>query len=418
MFFLNALEEICVHFSLPLSLYHGTKLDNINRRLESTTFFHEWTRFKESLNMTEQPNSEIVIHLRTLSWIVAFVLDGVGSKIVERKLGIDMLRFRAIQAPLANEPFFASVDLNPQIEWSDADLLTCLHSFFGANAFKPLQREAIVSAMSGKDILCLFPTGFGKSLIYQLPATIQYGVTVVFCPLCSLLSDQLAYLQGMGISSVWLHSDLAEDDLNHILVSLNTFVIKWRVVLVTPEKFCFSKRLRNTMENLYRRNLILRFVFDEVHCLSQWGRSFRPTYLDLVAIREWFPRVPIIALTATANATTVLDVKHLLQMDDCLVYQHSFNRPNLSFNVRKRVKCMSEEIAKLILNQFQGMAGIVYCRTKKECELLHKVLTEKNIKAGVYHSDVKNVRKEEVLSSWIDGRIPVVVATIAFGLGT
>ena len=105
-------------------------------------------------------------------------------------------------------------------------------------------------------------------------------------------------------------------------------------------------------------------------------------------------------------------------MDSCLVYQHSFNRPNLSFNVRKRVKCMSEEIAKLILNQFQGMAGIVYCRTKKECELLHKVLTEKNIKAGVYHSDVKNVRKEEVLSSWIDGRIPVVVATIAFGLGT
>ena len=128
--------------------------------------------------------------------------------------------------------------------------------------FKPLQLEAILSTLNGCDTLCLFPTGFGKSLIYQLPSTMEYGVSLLFSPLCSLLSDQLNILKKLGIKSVWLHSDLSQHEEQSIMNSLNSFVIPYRIILMTPEKYTSSGRIQNVVDNLYRRNVLKRFVFD------------------------------------------------------------------------------------------------------------------------------------------------------------
>ena len=186
---------------------------------------------------------------------------------------------------------------------------------------------------------------------------------------------------------------------------------------MTPEKYTSSRQIQNVVDNLYRRGLLKRFVFDEVHCISLWGRSFRPNYLQLANIRKTFPEIPCLALTATADARTIMDIQHLLGLSNCNLFRHSFNRQNLSLNVLDKCRTTDKEIVKLIRNKFPGESGIVYCRTKKECERLQKTLAEENIVSAVFHADVKPALKEEVLIAWMTGEIPVVVATIAFGLG-
>ena len=186
---------------------------------------------------------------------------------------------------------------------------------------------------------------------------------------------------------------------------------------MTPEKFTFSRKIQDTLDNLYSRQLIRRLVFDEVHCLSQWGRSFRPSYLELAGIRDRYPHVPVLALTATANSSTIFDIKYLLKMQDCQIYRHSFNRSNLSLNVLDKRHNVVYDIADLIKRLYPNETGIIYCRTKKDCESVHRTLAERSIETMIYHSLVKPETKEKVLELWMNDTFKVVVATIAFGLG-
>lgn len=259
--------------------------------------------------------------------------------------------------------------------------------------------------------------GFGKSLVYQLPAACEYGVSIVFSPLCSLLSDQFRILQGLGISCIWWQSKLSVAEENRIFTSLNQFIVYPKIVFLTPEKYTNSAKIRSTFANLHKRQLLRRFVFDEVHCLSQWGRSFRPTYLGLRSVREDFPSVPILALTATANAAVVLDIKHLLNIFDCQLFRHSFNRSNLSLNVLSKTSDAPKELIRLIKTELEGKTGIIYCRTCKECDFISRCLVDGGIECRVYYSKLKESRKEETMALWMGDVVRVVVSTIAFGLG-
>ena len=306
--YLKSLEDICASFSDPLTLTHETKLKRLHHLKTSHATTEIWSSFSNSLfrNAPISTNSIVMEVLNILTWISEYVLRSICDQ-VEKSVSFSIMQFRQIQTlALSLTPFDATSNLFRE-ECSDEDIRTSL-SHFNILLCKPLQFEAIRSTLQNMNVLCLFPTGYGKSLIYQLPATLEYGISIVFSPLCSLLSDQLKELQNRGISSAWLKSNISQEEEEKIYMELNSSVVRLRILLLTPEKYVQSSKVQNVMSELQRRHLIRRFVFDEVHCLSLWGRSFRPRYLELSVVRKMYPDVPVLALTATANAETIMDI--------------------------------------------------------------------------------------------------------------
>lgn len=411
-FYLTCLHEISRTFKQPLTLLHHEK----NRQLKTLQQLDD--KQKQQAQNSDYSNAKHLSLnediLRILLWLSHYIIFSVGEDILATKVSFAFTSYMEAKKKFENQPPFK--DLVQHSIITDENINESLNLLKVAS-FKSLQKEAITSSLSGVDTLCLFPTGYGKSLIYQLPAVMEYGVSFLFSPLCSLLSDQLDTLNRLGIKSVWINAHLSIDELDSILVSLNTYVVPWRIVLLTPEKYTFSWRIQSVVDNLHRRQLIKRFIFDEVHCLSQWGRGFRPSYLQLASIRKKFPEVPILALTATANAVTILDIQHLLSINNGQTYRHSFNRSNLSLNVIQKPVDVDDKIALLVKKRFVNLPGIIYCRTRKECETLQKVLKQHGLESSVYHSKVKDSIKEQILVEWKNGDVLIVVATIAFGLG-
>ncbi|OJZ79634.1 hypothetical protein ASPFODRAFT_105363, partial [Aspergillus luchuensis CBS 106.47] len=310
--------------------------------------------------------------------------------------------------------------------WSE-DVRNTLMDRFHLSQFRKNQLEAINAALGGKDTFVLMPTGGGKSLCYQLPALVTTGcttgTTVVISPLLSLMEDQVQHLRRLKVRAVVLNSETQPDMRNRILSSLfadQTAEEYIELLYITPEMINNSQRLLQILERLHRSRKLARLVVDEAHCVSQWGHDFRPDYKALGGLRARFPGVPLVALTATATENVKVDIIHHLKMEGCEIFTQSFNRPNLTYEVRSKVKGrkLIDRIAETISSTYKNQSGIIYCLSRKTCEAVAKDLCDiHDIQAAHYHAGMAPAARAHVQKCWQDGTYQVVVATIAFGMG-
>ncbi|MBD5229974.1 MAG: RecQ family ATP-dependent DNA helicase [Bacteroidales bacterium] len=282
-----------------------------------------------------------------------------------------------------------------------------LRRHWGYDSFRPLQRDIIDSVLSGRDTIGLLPTGGGKSLTFQVPAMMLPGLTVVVTPLISLMKDQVDNLRDVGIRAVYLHSGLTMRETNLALdrCRLN----KARMLYISPEKLQ-SKNFGETLR-LFNVSLI---VVDEAHCISQWGYDFRPSYLRIASLRKMFPKVPVLALTASATPDVIDDIAARLDMKQPAIFRRSFTRDNISYIVRdtdyKEGKILE------VLGHVPGTA-IVYVRSRRRTREIADFLRANGIEAAPYHAGLLPEEKHERQNAWKSGEIRVIVATNAFGMG-
>jgi len=297
---------------------------------------------------------------------------------------------------------------------------------FGHKTFRPGQQEIIEQAVSGRDVFVLMPTGGGKSLCYQLPAWCCPGLSVVISPLLSLIQDQVQSMTKLGVESVFLNSsqdyETEQRDITRRLFA-TTAESGVKLLYLTPEKLRHSNMIQGLLARLYENNLLNRFVVDEAHCLSDWGHDFRPDYQNLFTLRESFPGVPLMALTATANEKVVKDAISALRMkQDCYLYKSSFNRPNLHYEVRKKDSKAEDSICDYIAerqNDSNTPSGVIYCLSRKDCEKLSEKLQEKlnkrglrSIRVSFYHAELDPYEREKRHKDWSIGNLSVLCATI------
>jgi ATP-dependent DNA helicase Q1 len=305
----------------------------------------------------------------------------------------------------------------------DTQVQTLLQSVFNLNSWRPLQREIINATLQGRDALALLPAGGGKSLCYQLPALVdpQGHVTLVVSPLLALIVDQVGHLQKLNISVSALTSLSSKEELNQVLKSLDQADTTPRLLYCTPERIASSKRFIAKLEKLYKGNRLSRIAIDESHCASAWGNDFRPDYRKLGVLRQQFPNVPILALTATATASVCKDITSILQIDGAEIFRNSIDRPNLFYEVKPKPATATEllnDIASWIKGNFpNGESGIVYCLTRKDTESTAEELSQRGIACAAYHADLDPAVRMSCHTSWAEGTLQVVVATIAFGMG-
>jgi bloom syndrome protein len=326
-------------------------------------------------------------------------------------------------APSSKPPADSSVMCHP---WSK-DVKVAIKDRFHLRGFRPNQLEAINATLSGKDAFVLMPTGGGKSLCYQLPSVITSGhtkgVTIVISPLLSLMQDQVAHLNKLNIKAFVVNGEVDAERRKWILDTLASGEACQLIQLlyITPEMINKSHNLRAALQKLHRNRKLARIVIDEAHCVSQWGHDFRPDYKELGAIRTEFPGVPVMALTATATENVKVDVIHNLGMSGCKVFSQSFNRPNLTYEVRQkkgRSKDIIASIAQTIKASYSGKSGIVYCLSRSDCEKVAAELKSGyGIRAEHYHAGMSSESRSKVQRDWQSGKSHVIVATIAFGMG-
>lgn len=312
-----------------------------------------------------------------------------------------------------------------QHPWS-RDLKTAMRERFHLRGFRPNQLEAINATLSGKDTFVLMPTGGGKSLCYQLPSIVKSGktrgVTVVISPLLSLMQDQVAHLQKLKIQALFINGEVTTAHRKLVMDSLRDPQVEKYIELlyITPEMITKSQALISAFRDLYQRGKLARIVIDEAHCVSQWGHDFRPDYKALGEVRSQFAGVPVMALTATATENVKVDVIHNLGIVNCEVLTQSFNRPNLTYEVRSKGKAKDvlESIANTIKTVYNNQSGIIYCLSRKNCESIAESLRKPhNIEAHHYHAGMDPAEKNTVQREWQAGKYNVIVATIAFGMG-
>ncbi|KAI1291828.1 ATP-dependent DNA helicase Q1 [Halotydeus destructor] len=302
-------------------------------------------------------------------------------------------------------------------KWS-TELEEKLKSVFRIDEFRSFQRPAINATLNKVDCLLIMPTGGGKSLCFQLPALIDEGITLVVSPLISLMQDQLMSLESVGVSTCMFSGQTSREENNALLKQMVDMYGDLRIVYATPEKLAKSKRFMSVLEKVYGQKRLARIVIDEVHCCSQWGHDFRPDYKFLGIMKTQFPTVPILGLTATATADVITDIQKILNIEGCIVLKDSFYRSNLIYEVLETSsKDSAEEIAEMINDRFQGNSGIVYCLTVKDTEELSAKLQSNKIRARCYHAQLANEDRTKIHQDWYSGKVQVIVATIAFGMG-
>ena len=308
-------------------------------------------------------------------------------------------------------------EFGKEFDW-DEEVDECNLKKFGYGKFRPYQREIINASLCDRDIFVCMPTGGGKSLTYQIPALVSEGVTIIVMPLLSLIQDQTTYLQGCGINVLFLNSEnTLRFDYDKYFHSEKEEDL-YKMIFLTPEKIAKSMKTMDILNNLYNEGLLIRCVVDEAHCVSQWGREFRADYLNLKILKQKFPKLPILALTATAPNKIRDDVINQLGMKNTVFFRSSYNRKNLYIEIRKKSKGFIEQIAKFIKEEYPNDSGLIYCSTKKNCESMAKELkTKHKINCDFYHASLTEQKKNKIQEKWKNNRIQVIVATVAFGMG-
>lgn len=288
--------------------------------------------------------------------------------------------------------------------------LEILSKIYGYNSFRPMQESVINQILSRKDSLVLMPTGGGKSICYQIPAIILDGLTVVVSPLISLMKDQVDTLKSNGVTAEALNSNNSEIENDRIKNDCQNGNIK--ILYISPE------RLQKELQWMRTNIKISLFAIDEAHCISQWGHDFRPEYTQLSNLHDLFADVTIAAFTATADSLTQEDIVKQLKLTDYKLFKSSFDRPNLSLDVKSGYS-EKEKIAEIvsIIRRHNNDSGIIYCLSRKNTEKVAELLKAQGINAVAYHAGMSTETRNKVQDDFSNDRINVICATIAFGMG-
>ncbi|KZO97674.1 ATP-dependent DNA helicase [Calocera viscosa TUFC12733] len=344
----------------------------------------------------------------------------------------------------------AGIDYGDAFEWS-GELLHRARKVFGIKDFRFCQKGVCNANMDGRDIVCVMPTGGGKSLTYQLPALLTPGTTVVISPLVSLIADQIMHLREAGVEAVMLTGATGKEESRDIFARLGKKTggkgrgavraldegpaqEEIKLCYVTPERIAKSKTFMSLMEKMALDGRLARIVIDEAHCVSSLGHDFRPDYKKLSILRQLFPTVPILALSATCPPSVLKDLLKILKLrsvvdgnaatvDGTVYFSSPLYRANLHYSVLPKPSSQAAAIqamADYILTHHPRDSGIVYCLSKKDTQTVADGIREASrgkVRTGVYHADVEDREKEGIHRMWRTGQVQVVCATIAFGLG-
>ena len=276
---------------------------------------------------------------------------------------------------------------------------------WGYTHFRPLQKDIITSVIEGRDTLALLPTGGGKSLCYQVPALIKDGFCLVISPLIALMQDQVSRLKQLDISAACIHSGMHYNDVRRTLD--NALHGAFKLLYISPE------RLQTDMFRDYVTEFEVSLVaVDEAHCISQWGHDFRPSYLKIAEVRAVLPTTPVLALTASATLDVQEDIIEQLKLHTPNIFKQSFARNNIFYDIR-----YSENKNAEALNGVNKHCSIIYCRSRKQTEALGKYLAQSGLETVIYHAGMVKDKREEAQKLWMENRVPLMVATTAFGMG-
>ncbi|KAF7359069.1 ATP-dependent DNA helicase [Mycena sanguinolenta] len=415
----NMPQSKCIHStaaSLPQPV-QSSQICLIASLQSPTNFFAKHPIFSPRLSeeiLFPIPNSSRMLSGLDWTFPLCDPVDAPSQPTSAINVAITTALSVAVDAPLWIPPTEQEAE-DVESTRTNAKYTEILQHRFGISSLRKNQLKAIKNIVERqRDTFVLMPTGAGKSLCYQLPAVVENeesdSVTVVVSPLCSLIEDQVAALSAKGVDAIGLAADTDMQLLKKCLVDGQP---NPALIYCTPEKIQKNSSLRDTLLDLYGRQKLAMFAVDEAHCIPSWGEEFRPAYLELSTLRDDFPGVPIMALTATATPQNIDKIGLQLKLQNPALVRQSSNRPNLTYLVKQKRNVT--DLVHFIQSGHANHSGIIYRTGRRQCEQLAKTLNGKGITAKAYHASLAD--KQNIQTQWKNGEFRVIVATVSFGLG-